>query len=169
MKQHPNYLGYLADESGRVFSLKSNKYLKPSDNGRGYLTIMIKNNDGIWKRVLIHRFVAECYYGISQLVVNHIDGDKKNNCITNLEFCSQKDNVKHSWENGLCSHLPFLRSENQKNKIGIKHQRSKKVRNTETNEIYECIREASEKNNIKKSTLINQLKKNLTKKFVYEP
>jgi hypothetical protein len=169
MNKHPNYVDYLADENGGVFSLKTNRYLKPNDNGQGYLTVMLKNLQGVWKRVSVHRFIAESFYGFSKLVVNHIDGDKKNNCLSNLEFCTQKENINHSWEIGLCNHLPQLRSLNQKNKIGHKHHRSKKVRNTETNEVYECIREASEKNNIKKSTLVNQLKKNLTTKFIYEP
>jgi len=33
--------------------------------------------------------------------VNHIDGDKSNNCLTNLEWCSKQDNLRHAWDNGL--------------------------------------------------------------------
>jgi hypothetical protein len=168
MQQHPNYKGYFATKDGQVYSEYSNKFLKAHNQGSGYLSIMIKNNYGEFKRVLVHRFVAETFLGLSELVVNHKDGNKLNNHLDNLEFCTQKDNVRHSWEMGLCDHLSNIRSVNQKTKIGAKHHRSKRVRNNETGEIYQCIREASEKNNIKKSTLINQLKKDLTTKFSYE-
>jgi hypothetical protein len=168
IQEHPNYNGYFATSNGQVYSERSGKYLKGNNQGSGYLSIMIKNNDGKLKRVLVHRFIAQTFFGISELVVNHKDGNKLNNHLDNLEFCTQKENIRHSWEIGLCDHLSKIRSDNQKMKIGAKHHRSKRVRNNETNEIYECIREASEKNNIKKSTLVNQLKKNITTKFSYE-
>ena len=52
--------------------------------------------------VSIHRLVAEEYIPNpnNYPIVNHLDGDKQNNHYTNLEWCTQKDNIIHSWKNG---------------------------------------------------------------------
>lgn len=53
---------------------------------------------------LVHRLVATAWIGEIEkgLTVNHIDGNKKNNEVTNLEIISHKENIQHAWENGMC-------------------------------------------------------------------
>ena len=53
--------------------------------------------------VRLHRLVALAFVPNPDSLpeVNHIDGDKKNNCITNLEWITGKDNIKKSFEIGL--------------------------------------------------------------------
>lgn len=74
--------------------------------GKGYLIVSLTNFP-IIKRARIHRLVAEHFIlkvGGKEYV-NHIDGNKLNNCASNLEWCTAKENIKHSWEIGLRNHL----------------------------------------------------------------
>lgn len=72
------------------------RILKSNPDKMGYLIVgLTKNNKTETKR--IHRLVAETFMP----VVNHIDGNKENNNIENLEFCSQRYNVKEAFRNGL--------------------------------------------------------------------
>lgn len=71
--------------------------LNPTDNGNGYLIVpLFKNKQR--KIHYIHRLVAEHFIANPNKypVVNHLDRDKKNNCVDNLEWCTQKKNVIHS-------------------------------------------------------------------------
>lgn len=70
--------------------------LKPLDNGKGYLRIKLtKNNKG--KRIMLHRLIAEAFIDnpSNYKVVNHIDNNKYNNDIENLEWCTQSHNCLH--------------------------------------------------------------------------
>lgn len=98
MKEIPNTNGlYFATEDGRIYSSISNKYLKPDLSGNaGYARVGLSG-----KRFLVHRLIALVYIGESKLNVNHKDGNKLNNHVSNLEYLSQKDNIKHAFENGL--------------------------------------------------------------------
>lgn len=74
------------------------KPLKQSICSAGYKTILLSNN-GIKKRYLVHRLVMSCFYGSSKLTVNHIDGNKLNNHIDNLEYLTQRENSNHYYKN----------------------------------------------------------------------
>ena len=90
---YPNYIVY---ENGMIYSTLSNKYLKPSKNKKGYMTVELFNDSGS-KRLLVHRIVATAFienpYGLPQ--VNHIDEDKGNNNVSNLEWCTAKYNMNY--------------------------------------------------------------------------
>jgi hypothetical protein len=75
--------------------------LKSLDNGKGYLRIKLSNK-GISKRVMLHRIIAEAFIDNPNKhpVVNHIDGNKKNNNIDNLEWCTQSYNCLCSVKSG---------------------------------------------------------------------
>ena len=92
---------YMVTEDGKVWSELSNKFLSPKTKNNGYLEVALRI-DGKYKMKYVHRLVAECYIdNKSNLTdVNHIDGNKTNNCVENLEWCSHEDNMKHGWENG---------------------------------------------------------------------
>lgn len=60
---------------------------------------------GKYKRKLVHRLVLMTFNPVENmenLQVNHIDGNKRNNNISNLEWCTLEENMKHAWENNLC-------------------------------------------------------------------
>lgn len=100
-REYPFDAGVMVSNTGRVISYKSGKQheLSPSDNGRGYMTVSL----GLRNPKYIHRLVAETFLpnpnGLPE--VNHIDGNKKNNNVYNLEWCTTSDNKRHACVTGL--------------------------------------------------------------------
>lgn len=95
---------YEISNLGRVRNINTNKYIKINTGKVGYKVVNLwKNNE--YKTKYIHRLIA--IYFIPNInehkQINHIDGDKLNNNIENLEWCSQKDNVQHGYTTGLTS------------------------------------------------------------------
>lgn len=76
--------------------------LTQHDNSNGYLRCDI-NIDGKTKSHLIHRLVAEKFIPNpdNKPFVNHIDGNKHNNSVNNLEWCTRSENERHAWKTGL--------------------------------------------------------------------
>lgn len=74
--------------------------MKPTDNGNGYLIVHLKKN-GQRTSKYIHRLVAETFLEkpAECNVVDHIDYNKKNNVVDNLQWCTQKENVCRSRAN----------------------------------------------------------------------
>lgn len=90
---------YYVEEDGRVFSKKSNRYLKPFKMKNGYYVI----NLGKYNRELVHRLVAKVYLENPNQFkeVNHKDGNKENNHMSNLEWCTRQQNCQHAHDLGL--------------------------------------------------------------------
>ena len=93
VKDFPDYLIY---EDGRVWSNKTNKFLKHAHTLKGYASVELFNTNGS-KRLLIHRLVAEAYIpnpdGLPQ--INHKDENPRNNHVSNLEWCTAKYNMNY--------------------------------------------------------------------------
>lgn len=102
IKGYENYRIY---DSGLVYSEKSKIYLKKHIRKDGYEAVGLYNN-GIGKKHLVHRLVAinflEDQY-FKGAIVNHKDGNKTNNTVSNLEWCTYKYNAIHAFNNGLCN------------------------------------------------------------------
>lgn len=105
-KEYPLNSNYLVSDLGNVFSKKSRKILKVdySENySKSYPRVTLYNK-GIRERKSVHRMVAETFIPNDNkhfTQVNHIDGDKRNPCMLNLEWCSQEQNMQHAVANGL--------------------------------------------------------------------
>ena len=91
-----NYPDYMIYEDGRIWSNKTNKYLKVNVNNAGYETVELFNESGS-KRLLVHRLVAMSFIPNPNNYpqVNHIDEDKHNNSADNLEWCTAKYNMNY--------------------------------------------------------------------------
>ena len=78
---------YDYDPSGEL-RLKSNGMLVSTQHSRGYRKIYLEA-----RQYLLHRLIFFWHYGYLPKVVDHIDGDKSNNKIENLQACDQKVNI----------------------------------------------------------------------------
>lgn len=100
---------YQVSNMGRIKSLKNNKetILKPYRVSTGYYKIDLRKK-GVRKIKPIHRLIADAFIDNPDSLtdVNHIDGNKANNTILNLEWTTRADNIKHSYKHKLHVHKP---------------------------------------------------------------
>ena len=69
---------------------------------RGYKAVTLTNENGVLAYCAVHRLVAEHFLGdCTGMQINHIDGNKENNNVTNLEICTMSQNILHAYKNGL--------------------------------------------------------------------
>lgn len=104
MKYVDGYEGfYSVTECGKIFTHRRNKFLSPGVGGGGRYKAVTLTVDGVVKGFMVHRLVALAYIDnpCGKLEVNHIDGDRMNNSVCNLEWCTRKENVAHAMVNGL--------------------------------------------------------------------
>ncbi len=115
---------YQVSNYGKVKSLKRNneKILKVfSDNN--YLNVdLFKNKKK--RRYKVHRLVAIAFIPNidKKTEVNHIDGDKENNFVGNLEWCTSSENMQHAFKTGLAKV-----NKNMQGRFGKNHPNSKSV------------------------------------------
>ena len=105
MKDIIGYEGlYAITSCGKVWSYRSNKFLKPYIDIHGYHRVDL-SKDGIVKHYKIHRLVAETYIQNPENLetIDHIDGIKSHNHINNLQWMTSRDNtVKSVGKKVLC-------------------------------------------------------------------
>jgi hypothetical protein len=95
---------YLVDEFGNIYSNHFKKYFSPATNRYGYKYVQLICKNGNKKHFAIHRLMMYTFYPIDNmenLIVNHIDGNKGNNLLSNLEWSNNSDNMKHAYKLGL--------------------------------------------------------------------
>lgn len=92
---------YKISNLGRVYSIKNDIILKPGYDGKKYSTVSLYNKKKYHFK--IHRLVAKYFIPNPNNYpqINHIDGNKQNNRIDNLEWCDQSHNIKEAYRLGL--------------------------------------------------------------------
>lgn len=93
-KQIPGFSSYLVNASGKIFSLKSEKVLKTDKrvNNSGYETVCL----GAEVKA-VHWCVAVTFLGPSRgRQVHHINGNRRDNRLFNLEWATRKENMAHA-------------------------------------------------------------------------
>lgn len=117
---------YQVSNYGKVKSLnynhtKTEKVLCKKQHKSNYVTVMLCKN-GENKNKSIHILVASAFIPNpnSYPCVNHIDGNKKNNNVDNLEWCTHKQNIEHAIKTGLANHYGMLGRTGAKNKLSKK-------------------------------------------------
>ena len=107
MKEHPVYINYLITSNGDVISKNYMKrgyksLLKPWCCNKGYLHVELCKDKKV-KHKLVSRLVAETFIDNinNKPNVNHKDGIPLNNHVSNLEWCTQKENIQHAFRTGL--------------------------------------------------------------------
>jgi hypothetical protein len=95
--------------------------IKQTSDGR-YLGAKLKHESGKWMRVKTHVLMMSTFVGPRPegLVINHIDGNKHNNLLSNLEYCTNLENERHSLK---VLNKIHLRDQNGKFCSSTTHQR----------------------------------------------
>ena len=140
--QLKDFPDYDVSNEGRIRNRRSGRILKPQQNDRGYEQISIRKNNK-YHNQRVHRLVADTFFDGDHegYDVNHIDGNKRNNHISNLEFCTRQENIRHAFDTGL-----------------KKPSRQMRVRVKETGKIYESLRECERSTGCSETEISKYLK-----------
>ena len=95
----PGFSGYYISKDGCVYSDRSGEIVRLTTrmSSFGYMSATVTGDDGRRTSLGIHRLLALAYLQrtVQQSEVNHKDGNKFNNDLSNLEWCSRSDNERH--------------------------------------------------------------------------
>jgi len=107
---------YKVSDKGNVYSTRNDINLKIHINHRGYKYVNLSVNNKV-KYWTIHKLVATHFIdrdGSLDLQVNHIDGVKTNNTLSNLEWCTRQENIDHAGKIGLQNRAAGSKNGNSK-------------------------------------------------------
>lgn len=128
-----DFSNYEVSSNGRVRNTKTMKILHPGIKNNGYEVVILSNKNG-QKTKLVHRLVADAFYdgNHENYVVDHLDGNKTNNFIANLEYCTSGENNRRAYALGLKTpSKPY------------NHPNRKRIRIVETGEEFESVKECA--------------------------
>jgi hypothetical protein len=120
-REIPGFSRYGISESGEVIIFKTGKILKPNLTKFGRLRIGLRSDEGKSKKLHVHQIVAIAYLRHQpcghERVVDHIDNDKLNNHVSNLQIISNRENVsKDKWRHNYSSQYKGVAWNKQKQK-----------------------------------------------------
>lgn len=122
---------YEVSNKGRIKSLKRNIILNQGNITRGYLGVSLAK-EGIHYSKRVHKLVAQAFMPnpANKPSINHINGNKKDNRVENLEWCTPGENMQHA------------------QKCNLLYKGKKKIYCLEDNKIYESMQEVAKDFNV---------------------
>ena len=99
-----DFPSYEVNQYGEIRNAHTKRIKSCQITSDGYLKMSLRSNvDKRHHSKLVHRIVASSFYDCEdeRLQVNHIDGNKKNNNLSNLEFVTGSENVQHAYSTGI--------------------------------------------------------------------
>ena len=137
------YPNYYISKDGIVINIKTNRQLKYQLDKNGYFRVNLYNKENQTKQS-VHRLVALAYLENNNDLpqVNHKDGNKQNNNVENLEWCSAKENVNHAFRTGLkksvgACHIGELNTKNKLKESDVLQIRKRKKQNEKIKDVFQ--------------------------------
>lgn len=92
-----SYYNRYKHNTGKIVIDKTPKMMS-NGNCKGYQMLVLKDKDGVRRNCYVHRLVASAFIPnpYNKPDVNHIDGNPSNNKVTNLEWVTESENLKHA-------------------------------------------------------------------------
>ena len=156
-KDIPNYENlYQVSNQGNVKSVCFSKMLKSSPNNCGYYKVELYK-DKKPKVFYVHRLVAISFIPNpeNKKQINHIDGNKANNNVSNLEWCTASENQIHAINHNLRERSPMI------GRKGCMHPTSKKILQYDKSgnfiREWDCVSDAAKSLNISTGCISNNL------------
>lgn len=124
--RHTGIRDYYVYEDGRILNKANNIIIKPQETKCGHLRVELKVEKGVAKKFAVHRLVYQAFIGnlVEGMVIEHLDGNPKNNHYTNLKQSTQKENIQTA-----ISHGTFGR--NNKKSITVLNKVTKEIKSFE--------------------------------------
>lgn len=117
----PDFKNYEVSQYGNVRNIKNRNYITWIVDRRGYYTVKISDDNENKRNIPLHRVIAWAWIfnddPENKTEVDHIDGNKQNNDLSNLEWVSPKENIKRARVNKLNNSNPHQNKKPDKNKI----------------------------------------------------
>lgn len=100
-QDNPRFPGCFVSTDGDIVSFRKSKSgipLIPRANKYGYLMVQVYRPDNSRRTITVHRLVMDTFTGDAEgKEINHLDRDKTNNKLSNLEFCTHQENSIHAY------------------------------------------------------------------------
>ena len=151
---------YSINQEGQVYSHLTNRILKPYLGTNGYFVFDLSSPSG--RMYYQHRLIAETFIPNPEFKsdVNHINGNKQDNRLENLEWATRSENVKHA-------HRLGLRAITEKNRIATSKSNSKPIIDLWTGVVFDSLKLACEALNMSYSPTALRISRKREKRLLY--
>lgn len=95
---------YIIDDMGKIRNINTGNYIKINKNHNGYMRVSLMKKGGGTTSIQYHRLLMMLFKpteNMEKLQINHIDGNKENNTLNNLQWVTPQENIHHAIKTGL--------------------------------------------------------------------